>query len=93
MAQLKNCHLALTSSLCIGYDQYVMDHGSPVRHTSYASQVNFYLQHQSQPPVSLFEMKFQRYRNVLAMETQLKELLAWNITFHIQGKLPRLMQL
>ena len=68
MAQLKNCHLALTSSLCIGYDQYVMDHGSPVRHTSYASQVNFYLQHQSQPPVSLFEMKFQRYRNVLAME-------------------------
>ena len=48
-----NLSLVIKSKFfCPGYEQYAMDHGSPVRHPTYASQVNFYLQHQSQPPVS-----------------------------------------
>lgn len=36
-----------------GYESYAMDPTSPVRHASYASQVNFYLQQQSQQPPAL----------------------------------------
>jgi hypothetical protein len=41
------------TQILTGYELYNMDPNSPVRHSSYASQVNYYLQQSQQPPVSL----------------------------------------